>query len=151
MQAQRIVTKMNANEVVPGLWVGSMPFQQDVEFLNSFDMVVFAADSNQPAAIRGFRKIAVRCGIEDAKITEREKKKVLSCAKMVAVRLFNGQRVLVTCISGWNRSGLVAALALKLVTRHSTEEIIELIRAARGSDALGNRSFVGFLEEQSPF
>jgi hypothetical protein len=70
---------------------------------------------------------------------------------MVANRLFRGERVLCTCISGWNRSSLVAALALKMVSRYSTEEIVKLIRAARGPDALCNRSFVGFLAGQSPF
>lgn len=142
---------MDANEVVKNLWVGAMPRSQDVEFLNGFDMVVFAADSNQPDWVRGFRRMAVRCGIDDHEITEHEKMMVLSCAKMVADRLFNGQRVLVTCISGWNRSALIAALALKRVSRYSVEEIVDLIRAARGPDALSNWSFVGLLEEQTAF
>jgi protein-tyrosine phosphatase len=142
---------MTADEVVPNLWVGSAPLPADIEFLNTFDTVVFAADTYQPDLIRGFRKTAIRCGIDDHQITEVEKRRVLECAKMVADRLFRGQKVLCTCISGWNRSSLVAALAMKLITPYSTEEIIDLIRAARGDSALSNWSFVGFLGEQSPF
>lgn len=142
---------MDANEVVPGLWIGAMPREHDVEALNRFDVVVFAADSNQPSWIRGFRKTAIRCGIDDAELTEHEMRRVRSCAKLVAKYLFYGKTVLVTCISGWNRSSLVAALALKMVTRYSVEEIIDLIRQARGESALSNDSFVEFLAHETPF
>jgi protein-tyrosine phosphatase len=132
---------------MPGLWVGSKPTIHDVVELNTFDVVVFAADSFQPDLIRGFKRTAIRCGIQDEAITPSEKNRAMLCARMVARSLQEGKRVLVTCISGWNRSSLVAAIAILMVTHMSAEQVVSLIRMARGKDALCNHSFVEFLRE----
>jgi protein-tyrosine phosphatase len=49
--------------------------------------------------------------------------------------------MLTTCWMGWNRSGLVNALAL-VNLGVSPDKSIRLVRNARGPRALGNQSFV---------
>jgi hypothetical protein len=65
---------------------------------------------------------------------------VLAAAKDVAEAVARGHRVLVTCAMGWNRSGLVSALALCRLG-FSPEDAMRTVRRARGSGALSNKSF----------
>lgn len=74
-------------------------------------------------------------------------KEAVFAARAVVKRLEAGSRVLVTCLAGRNRSGLVCALALCFGRpRMSAKEAVRLVRAARGGNALANPFFVRFLE-----
>jgi hypothetical protein len=55
-----------------------------------------------------------------------------------------GRRVVITCSTGLNRSGLVAARAL-IALGHAPADAIDLVRNARGPRALSNRAFVHYL------
>lgn len=135
---------MTASFIFPCLWVGSEP--QVFEDLSDFDVLVLAAVENRQAPA-SFRGRVIQCSIEDRKLTEPDKTKVLVAARNVADELYAGNRVLCTCIMGWNRSALVAAVALKMSTSLPCQTIIEEIRNARGEDALSNPSFVNFIYE----
>ena len=89
----------------------------------------------------------LRCPIDDAQPTPRERKVAYQTAQAVADCLRSGRRVLVTCAAGLNRSGLVSAMALQFSTRLPLAVIVGLVRAARGDGALGNPHFVALLEE----
>jgi hypothetical protein len=65
----------------------------------------------------------------------------------VASMVDGGQRVVVNCAAGLNRSGLIVGRAL-IALGHEPAEAIELIRAARGPRALYNRTFEQFLLER---
>jgi hypothetical protein len=65
----------------------------------------------------------------------------------VASMVRAGDRVVVNCAAGLNRSGLVVGRAL-IAVGHQPAEAIELIRAARGPRALFNRTFERFLLER---
>ncbi len=65
----------------------------------------------------------------------------------VASIVDGGQRVVVNCAAGLNRSGLVVGRAL-IALGHEPANAIELIRAARGPRALFNRTFEAFLLER---
>jgi hypothetical protein len=54
------------------------------------------------------------------------------------------KRVVVNCLSGLNRSGLLVGRTL-IALGHSPREAIALVRRARGPHALANRAFVRFL------
>lgn len=58
-----------------------------------------------------------------------------------------GQKVLVRCQAGLNRSSLVVAAYLILVQDIPPRDAIGLIRRRRGSDALFNNTFREWLEE----
>jgi protein-tyrosine phosphatase len=60
----------------------------------------------------------------------------------------SGKKVLVRCQAGWNRSGLVTALAL-MKDGHKAKDAIDLIRARRSPHALCNEDFVRYLEDLS--
>ena len=129
--------------VAPRLYIGPRPTYSIV----GFDVVVFAARQYQPR-LPGFRGRVIHAGIDDQPtrgIDELEQHKTRSAAKAVARALYDGERVLVTCEMGLNRSALIAGLALRMCSRLSTEQIVLLIRGCRGEQALSNPSFVEYL------
>lgn len=54
--------------------------------------------------------------------------------------------VLVHCYMGWNRAGLVSALALRKLLQVSGKEAVEFVRVLRSASALSNRSFANYVE-----
>jgi protein-tyrosine phosphatase len=70
-------------------------------------------------------------------------------AEAVARDLALGRRVLVTCRMGRNRSGLVAALALHILTGASGAEVLDIVssrrRDALGVKAISNPAFQQYL------
>jgi hypothetical protein len=56
-------------------------------------------------------------------------------ARYVADAVRGGERALVTCVQGRNRSAFVAALALQRLTGASGPEAADVVRAARQPDA----------------
>ena len=87
--------------------------------------------------------------IDDADTVDHKTRQV---ARLVADLVQGRHRVLVHCVQGLNRSGIVVARALMFLG-YSTAEAIDLVRLRRGLDegfgALGNERFVEwlFLEE----
>lgn len=67
-------------------------------------------------------------------------------AKIVAMNVTHGDKVLVRCQAGYNRSGLVVALAL-LELGYSADDAINLIREKRSPHALHNEHFVRYIRE----
>jgi protein-tyrosine phosphatase len=74
--------------------------------------------------------------------------KTREVARLVAGLVEGGHRVLVHCVQGLNRSGMVIARALMFLG-YGVEEAIELVRRSRGLDegfgALGNEQLVAWL------
>lgn len=135
---------LDASNIARRLWVGSQPpFDRH---LPDFDVLVLCAKEIQPARV-AFQGQVIRCPIDDAILDRAEVSRVLAAAKTVAHDLASGKRVLVTCHMGWNRSALVAALSLGLVTRLSAAELVERMRARRSPQALGNPHFVKLLHQ----
>lgn len=90
--------------------------------------------------------------IDDADTVDPKTRQV---ARLVADLVQGGHRVLVHCVQGLNRSGIVVARALMLLG-YSAAEAIDLVRLRRGLDegfgALGNERFVEWLlSEEAPW
>ena len=89
--------------------------------------------------------IYVHYPIEDADFVDGRAREV---ARFVANLVSAGNRVLVHCVQGLNRSAMVLARALMFLGE-SPERAVTLIRDKRGSDegfgALGNEAFVKWL------
>jgi protein-tyrosine phosphatase len=62
----------------------------------------------------------------------------------VANLVRGGKRVVVNCMSGLNRSGLLVGRAA-IALGHSPLEAVELVRRARGPHALSNAQFAKWL------
>lgn len=127
---------IDAHWVGPKLWQGSAP--TDAHDLSSFDVVVLCAREYQPTLSRVH---VVRCPIDDGELSAHELAVAWGAASCAADTIRRGGRVLVTCYLGRNRSGLVTALTLHLVTGESGAACVARVQKQR-PDSLQNPSFV---------
>ena len=85
-----------------------------------------------------------RYGVPDASISDIDLQRLKQAVEFGYDRWKAGDRVLIRCQAGLNRSGLVTALIL-IKDGMSPERAIELIREGRGEDALFNQNFADWL------
>lgn len=69
-----------------------------------------------------------------------------AAAEQVAQHVKDGKSVLVTCMAGLNRSGMVTAMALYLLTGWSGSYVVNHVQACREM-ALCNDTFAGWLSD----
>ncbi len=132
------------HEVIPGLWQGGSRTPPEP---GRFDVVVsLCARGNLRSPLsQGQRGLS--WFIADADVPDEQTLRRL--ARQVSAWLDDGQRVLVRCKAGLNRSGLVVARTL--VERGvDPTEAIRLIRRRRHRRALNNRAFVAWLLQEGP-
>jgi protein-tyrosine phosphatase len=130
--------RLDASNVATRLWVGGMPpFDRD---LPDFDLLVLCAQEIQPSEVAFHGKV-LRCPLPDGALNHQELARAVLSAKAVGDALLKGQRVLVTCAMGLNRSALVAALAMARATKMTAPEIVGRIRQRRSANALYNTYF----------
>ncbi|MFM2152758.1 MAG: hypothetical protein RL199_1193 [Pseudomonadota bacterium] len=104
---------LDADEVADRLWQGGAPPLDARVRRAGFDLLVLCAEEYQPPeeAFAGVR--VLHAPNEDAPdITPRQWRGALDASREVAAALRRGEKVLVTCAAGLNRSGLVSALAM---------------------------------------
>ncbi len=145
-----------AHEVLNGLWIGSAPpiasaheNSNQKPLAYQFDTLVLCAQEYQLDPALFSVPEVLYAPMDDAfePISKQTAGTALKAARAVVQRLADDQRVLVTCLAGRNRSGMVCALALMLGPPGlAAGEAIELVRAARGPNALANPHFVRFLQ-----
>lgn len=132
-----------ASEVIENLWVGSRPPERPP----GFDLVVLCETEYQPIWRDG--GWLIRCPFEDAEIDGLMFERTRLAAKAVATAVREGEKVLVACFAGRNRSGLIAALTLIELGR-TPIDAVGLVRVARGNTAYGpaldNPSFLRALK-----
>jgi protein-tyrosine phosphatase len=130
-----------AHEIIPGLWQGARlsPGSYD------FNVIVFGANEWQPKANKFPGSTLIYAGLSDVpKPTAKSMKEAVAAATAVAAAYEEGKTIIVTCGQGYNRSGLVTALALRMLG-YESEEAIALIRKNRGRSALRNKAFLKFV------
>lgn len=135
---------IDASKIAPGLFQGSKPPFGDALSRARFDVLVLAAREHQPGAGLFPRVRVVRAPLDDVNepLTAQEVLMVRRVADEVAAAVDAGQKVIITCAAGLNRSGLITAAALKRLTGGPMTAVVSWIRAARGPWALSNQSFV---------
>lgn len=133
------------NEIAPGLWQGGLPPHGDTLRRAGFDAVVLSAVESQPppSAFPGVTTIYVP--FEDEDITPEIWKRATFAAEQVSKLRATGQRVLVTCWSGWNRSGLISALSLMMLDGMTGPQAVARVRSKR-RHALCNETFAAALK-----
>jgi protein-tyrosine phosphatase len=140
---------MDASRIVDHLYQGSKPAKGDMPWIREvFDALVLSANEYQPD-VGGIKTIRVPLNdYSDADITDEEKKLALVAGEEVAKEMDEGKDVLVTCVAGLNRSGLISALALIHSKKHkmSPQDAVRTIRKAR-PQALFNKSFTSYLKQ----
>ncbi len=85
-----------------------------------------------------------RYGVPDASIRDIDLDRLREAVEFGYSRWTSGDRVLIRCQAGLNRSGLVMALIL-IKDGCTPEKAIDLIRERRGEDALFNQNFADWV------
>ena len=88
-----------------------------------------------------------RYGVPDASMSDIDLNRLRQAVEFGYERWKSGDRVLIRCQAGLNRSGLVTALIL-IRDGLTASEAIALIRNQRGEDALFNEDFSRWLLEE---
>lgn len=106
------------SEIVPNLWQGSK--SATWKGLSKFDVLVLCAEEWQPPKTvypPSLKVIYAPNSDDPFRVPTREELLIATkAAREVAEANLRGKRVLVTCMAGLNRSGLVTALALHFLT-----------------------------------
>lgn len=139
---------LDVTELLPGLWIGSAPPRGPM-LGQRFDVVVLCAVEWPP---RGKDPAVFFPGVEalklpllDGPMTPEVAAAAEHMADRIARRVRTGRRVLVTCMAGRNRSGLVAALAVKALMGWPGRKASEHVRKWR-LNALSNPAFREYVE-----
>jgi hypothetical protein len=143
-----------ADEILPRLYMGGTQHQATVaepmplQVLGArrqYDAVATLYAWAQPV---GWEVEELRYGFADGALGTADTARVVRAARWVHARWQAGDRVLVRCQAGLNRSGLVTALVLVLDGWQPGEAIAHL-RDRRSPHVLCNRQFVRWLLDDS--
>lgn len=131
----------DANRIARGLYQGARPPRGSVA-ARLFDVIVFCAIEYQPSGKDYPGVKLIHCPLNDdgSPMTKDEWIRARCAARDVAIAIMDGKRVLITCHAGINRSGLVSALALRILAGQPGEVCLEHVRRARPG-ALRNEYF----------
>lgn len=111
-----------------------------------FDLLVTLYGDAQPAPW-GVREL--RFGFPDGPLSSFAIEHALDLAHQAHRAWRRGQRVLIRCQAGVNRSGLVSALVL-MFDGYTAADAIELLRCQRGQVVLSNAHFEAWLRTDAP-
>lgn len=127
------------------IYQGSMP---DPAELGSFDALVLCAFENQNADDYAPLHVIEAPGddVRDWPIDQFDLEQWIRASHAVAELVRSGMEVLVTCMAGLNRSGMVSAMALHHLTGWDGEKCVGWVQGRRCS-ALFNPAFKRWLEE----
>ena len=138
------------SEILPRLWQGGTPESEMIETSSihsaaiqrfGFTVVVTLDARSQPA---GWGVKELRYGFEDGKLEREEIPRLLEVADWAYDHWQKGEKVLIRCQAGANRSGLITAIVL-MKDAMSAEVAIAKIRAKRRF-ALSNSHFLTLLQ-----
>jgi protein-tyrosine phosphatase len=140
------------SEILPNLFMGGTD-DDDVIHIPAriynrnnalpFDAIVTMYEFARPA-FGGVQEF--RYAVPDASIFEIDLERLRDAVEFAHARWKAGDRVLIRCQAGLNRSGLVTALLL-IKEGHAPHEAIDLIRMKRSQDALCNMDFAEWIAE----
>lgn len=141
------------NQIIPNLFMGGHDYEptstpgtlpRPAVVRGEFQLVVslYRREGHGPGA--GTQLITYR--IPDGRLDSGQRAQLDELAEVVADAVRAGRKTLVRCQAGYNRSGLVVALAL-LKLGYTYDEAIILVRKRRSRFALCNSVFVDYIRE----
>lgn len=135
---------IDASRITGDLYQGSAPPIGDELAKAGFDTVVLTAVDYQPpsAFFPGIEVIRLPMADVPVRLSREQLRSISELARIIRLRLARGNRVLVTCRAGLNRSGLVVATLLAQEADMKPVDAIRLVRARRSALALNNPAFV---------
>ena len=123
----------NADEILPGLWLGNSKAAQDMKFLKEKNIkAIFNCTKDIPfAPIQGNKyRVPVDDNLQSAEIRNMELWSFEIVAKLAKERR-EGHAVLVHCAAGMQRSAAVVAMYLIATQQIGKEEAIKFIQQKR--------------------
>ena len=138
------------SEILPGLWQGgthdfdTLDFPKHYPIWNQEKLFDSVATLYAVAHPVGWGISERRFGFPDSALDEKNLPEIHALADWVYDEWKSGKKVLVRCQQGWNRSGIITALAL-IKDGYKPKDAIDLIRARRSPHALCNEDFVRYL------
>jgi hypothetical protein len=144
-----------ADEILPGLFMGGT--HDDTTVADPMQLVGLGGPREYDAVVTLYawaQPVAweieeLRYGFGDGALDGADLQRVLRAARWAHERWRSGDRVLIRCQAGLNRSGLVTALILVLAGWDPAEAILHL-RARRSPHVLCNDHFVRWLVREAP-
>ena len=139
---------VECSKIADGLYMGSRPVRGPWVRVRGFNVLVLTACDFQPPAADYPGVEVGRVPIDDATLLPDEALAVTRMARIIASRIRRGDKILITCNHGRNRSGLVTALTLARLAGCSGIEAALQVKANRRSpfgEALTNASFIEYL------
>ena len=138
-------------QVLPRLWIGATDdddiLGKDLDepriTLEHFDTVVSLHAWSNPA---DWHVREIRQPFHDGEVSEFDVDDLRFVANAAYDDWMNGRRVLVRCLAGLNRSGLVIALVM-MMAGFAANEAIEHLRSRRSKYVLFNQDFAQWLLE----
>lgn len=138
-----------ASQIYENLWMGNAPCIGD-RIERYFNALILCADEYQPHhKLFGNNIQVINAPLFDdySYMSKSDMITAVRAGGCVARLLREGKTVLVTCIAGRNRSGLVCVIALCAgPSKMVPEEAIAIVRQARGPEALQNPQFLAFIK-----
>lgn len=122
-----------ANEILPGIWLGNFNAAKDETFFRTNQIqVVFNCTKDLPFS--NHVPIKYRIPVDD-NLEEEEIRNMALWSSEIALKIAkhyqNGDRILVHCMAGMQRSAAAMAIFLIARNRWRTEQAIEFIRSKR--------------------
>ena len=137
--------RIDATRIAPRLHIGSFP-PPGTRLPGVATLILCARELQPPPGAYGKGIEVIRAGFDDSERPDRATfTRAQAAASIVAERVRAGQRCLVTCALGRNRSGLVVALALHKLTGAPGAFCRRRVQGAR-PNALTNGAFAAFLD-----
>ena len=123
----------NADEILPGLWLGNFNASRDETFFRANQIsVVFNCTKNLPFSNQAATQYRVPL---DDNLEEEEIRNMALWSAEIAIKIArhyaNGERILVHCMAGMQRSAASIAMFLILTNKWRTGQTIEYIRSKR--------------------
>jgi len=139
---------LDVDHIYGTLWQGAAPPPGDSLATEGYHALVLAATENQNKD--AYTGVDVICAPGDDDEREWRFAKFLpvwqAAADEVVVRLGKKQNVVVTCMAGLNRSGIISAMVLQKLTNWPGDKIVKHIQSKRYG-ALCNRTFAAYIRE----
>lgn len=146
--ALALPAKYSHNIIQPGLGMGGAILKPEEAF-EEFDILVFCAGEYQPhvSLPDDKAKRIVRVPYDDTleALTPSVHRMLNKAADELCFEHKNGKKVLITCMAGRNRSGLLTALVLMKRFGFSGAQAIQMVKERRGDFALTNSAFNSYL------
>jgi len=134
-------------QIVPHLWQGSQPIEGTAVSKAGYRVLVLCADEYQPPIDRfvGLEDVIYAPNDDGLRpFSPLQKVTAQMAAGRVADYIRQGKNVLVTCMQGRNRSGLVTALALHNLYGWGGTRCVDHVQSRR-ANALTNDEFTRYL------